>query len=79
MSNIGYVDPVEQLAGLKAEIRQVFADYYASEGCSCCQEADAHREAANKLGELLDCEKYDDDSGYQFYKYRTKGLKNAES
>ena len=28
-----------------ADIRQAFADYYKSEGCSCCQDIEAHDKA----------------------------------
>jgi len=38
---------------LLEEIRQAFADYYASEGCSCCQDIEPHEKASLRLGELL--------------------------
>lgn len=57
---------------LLEEMRRLFADYVYSEGCECCQDIKPHDVAANKLGKLLDVEKYDDDSGYNFSKYRTK-------
>jgi len=56
-------------------IREAVADYMRSEGCSCCQDVDAHRDHKERLGVLLKVEKYDDDSGYNFAKYRSH--KNA--
>ncbi len=55
-----------------SEIRRAFADYVASEGCSCCQDRPAHEEAAERLGKLLRVAKYSDGSGRDFYKYKTK-------
>lgn len=54
------------------KIRQAFADYVASEGCSCCQNIEAHTEAAAKLGKLLHVDPYEDGSGYDFRRYRTR-------
>lgn len=51
------------------EIRNAFADYVWSEGCSCCQDREAHEAAATRLGELLDVRKYPD-GGYDFGFYR---------
>ena len=51
------------------EIRQALADYMISEGCSCCQDCDAHDAAAEKLAKLLNVEPYEDGSGYNFYSY----------
>ena len=56
---------------LLSEIRKVFADYYASEGCSCCQNIEPHKEASLKLGKLLGAEMYEDGSGVDWYKYRS--------
>jgi len=53
------------------EVRTAFADYCYSEGCSCCESTDDHKEAMAKLGELLKIDKYDDGSGYDYSKYRT--------
>lgn len=55
-----------------SEIRNAFADYVASEGCSCCQNIDKHNEAAARLGKLLKVPKYDDGSGFDFYKFKSK-------
>lgn len=57
---------------LLEEIRQAFADYYDSEGCSCCEDTEAHEEASLKLGKLLGAEMCDDNSGVNWYKYRSK-------
>lgn len=53
------------------EIRRALADYIASEGCSCCQNRDAHNEAAARLAKLLRVPKYEDASGFNFYKFRS--------
>lgn len=52
-------------------MRQLFADYVASEGCSCCQDIPRHEEVATKIGEFLQVQKYSDDSGYDFRSYRS--------
>jgi hypothetical protein len=54
------------------ELRNALADYIASEGCSCCQNTEAHDAAADRLGKLLRVKRYEDDSGYDFYSYRTQ-------
>ena len=54
-----------------AEIRHAVADYMRSEGCSCCQDTDAHRKAEARLAKLLRVPKYKDGSGYDFGKYET--------
>lgn len=53
-----------------AAIRRAFADYYASEGCSCCQGRD-HKTHAAALAKLLRVPRYKDGSGFDFYKFRT--------
>lgn len=54
------------------EIRTAFADYVATEGCSCCRDIDGHKEAMDRLGKLLKMTKYKDRSGYNYGKYKTK-------
>lgn len=54
-----------------SEIRKAVADYMRSEGCTCCQDYDAHKEHAARLGKLLRVPKYKDGSGYDFSKYQT--------
>lgn len=53
-------------------IRRAFANYMQSEGCSCCQNYDAHKEHKDILGKLLRVSKYKDGSGYNFNKFATK-------
>ena len=48
------------------------ANYMRSEGCGCCQDHDAHKEAEAVLGKMLKVPKYKDGSGYNFPKFRTK-------
>lgn len=55
-----------------AQVRQAFADYVATEGCSCCRDIDGHRAASERLGKMLNVKKYSDGSGYDFYAYKTK-------
>ena len=54
------------------EIRRAVADYMYSEGCSCCRNIDSHEKHAERLGKLLEVSKYNDGSGRNFSKYRTK-------
>lgn len=53
------------------EIRQALADYMYSEGCSCCRDTEAHEEAAERLGKLLNVRRYEDGEGRDFFSYRT--------
>ena len=52
------------------KIRQAVADYMQSEGCSCCQDSDAHAIAKKQLAQLLNVPKYKDGSGYDFGKFK---------
>lgn len=54
------------------EIRRAIADYIWSEGCSCCQATDRHNDAAMRIAKLLHVPTYQDGSGYDFGKFRTK-------
>lgn len=56
------------------KVRTAFADYFSSEGCSCCRGHD-HKEHEEKLAELLHPESYEDGSGHDWYKYQTQGDK----
>lgn len=56
---------------LRADLRRAIADYMGSEGCSCCEDTDAHDEAKTAIAQLLNVPKYDDGSGYDFYRYRS--------
>ena len=60
------------LEEFKEEVRQAVADYMRSEGCSCCQDYDAHKEHKTRLGQLLDVPPYSDGSGYDFSQFRSK-------
>ena len=55
-----------------ADLRRAVANYMGSEGCSCCENVDAHREHAAELARLLNVPMYDDGSGYNFAKYRRR-------
>jgi hypothetical protein len=56
-------------AKFKKALREAVANYMRSEGCSCCQDVDAHREHKAVLAKLLGVRKYSDGSGYDFSKY----------
>jgi hypothetical protein len=60
-----------------AEIRKTFAEYNASEGCSCCRDSESHTKASIKLAELLDAESYADGSGINWNKYLIKEQENG--
>lgn len=53
------------------EVRRAVADYMRSEGCSCCEDGDEHRKDKKRLAELLNVPPYDDNSGYDFGKFRS--------
>lgn len=57
------------------EIRKAFALYYSSEGCNCCQDSKTHDIAEEKLAKLLDCDLYEDGSGYNWYLFLEKNNK----
>lgn len=52
-------------------LRRAVADYMRSEGCSCCQDVDAHEQHKAALAKLLSVPKYKDGSGYDFARFRT--------
>lgn len=54
------------------EIRTAFADYYVSEGCSCCQNIPKHEEAEKRLAYLLVIKPYEDLSGFDFGQYASE-------
>jgi hypothetical protein len=54
------------------QVRQAFADYVNSEGCSCCRDDEAHRAAAERLAGFLRVPKFKDGSGYDFGRYKSK-------
>jgi hypothetical protein len=53
-----------------AEIREAVADYMRSEGCSCCEDIEAHEQHKARLAKLLNVEPYSDGSGYDFQKWQ---------
>ena len=53
-------------------IRQAVADYMSSEGCACCQNVEAHKQHTAALAKLLRVPKYEDGSGYDFGRFKTK-------
>lgn len=56
-------------------IRNAVADYMYSEGCSCCQNREAHKINRERLARLLKVPKKDD--WYNFSPYRTKKSNDA--
>lgn len=52
-------------------VRRALADYIAAEGCSCCRDLEGHKRAEARLARLLLVPRYDDDSGFDFYRFRT--------
>jgi hypothetical protein len=62
----------QQLSDFIAEVRENIANYMLSEGCSCCQDREKHEENKKKLAKLLDVPPYDDNSGYNFFQFKTQ-------
>lgn len=63
-----------ELEKFKKEIRQLIADYMASEGCGCCCR-ESHKRNEERIGQFLKIPKYKDNSGYNFFKFRSKSEK----
>lgn len=57
------------LSKYRDEVRQAFADYVASEGCSCCRNTEAHEESFDTIAMLLNIPRYKDGSGWNVYKF----------
>ncbi len=55
-----------------SELREAVADYMRSEGCSCCQNRDAHKSHEVRLAKLLKVPKYRDGSGFNFPRFVSK-------
>lgn len=51
------------------KLRTAVANYMKSEGCSCCQDKDAHEQHESDLAYLLKVPKYKDGSGYDFKRF----------
>lgn len=62
----------QDIRELKKQLREAVANYMRSEGCSCCQNIDAHTEHKKVLAKLLNVKPYSDNSGYDFSKYQSK-------
>jgi len=62
----------EDLLKFRKAVISAVADYMRSEGCSCCQDYEAHKEHTETLGKLLKVPKYKDGSGRDFSKFTTK-------
>ena len=54
------------------EIRRAVADYMWTEGCGCCCDIRDHRKHEEQLAKLLHVPEYDDGSGYDFPRFRTR-------
>ena len=54
------------------QIREAFSNYRKAEGCSCCRDDDAHKEAEKRLAELLKPIPYEDGSGFDWWQYCTE-------
>ena len=54
-------------------MRRAVADYMRTEGCSCCRDIEGHDKAKKRLAKLLNVPQYDDGSGFDFYRFSTKG------
>lgn len=52
-------------------VRRAIADYMRSEGCTCCQDTEAHAEHKKALALLLGVPMHEDGSGYDFSKFRS--------
>lgn len=71
----------QEVVELIAEIREAFADYMASEGCSCCRDTEGHGLALARLEKLLVMDRYSDGSGVDYAKYvstNASGITNEE-
>lgn len=62
----------ERLELIEKELRRAVADYMQSEGCSCCQNVEAHKRHASILAHLLDVPMYEDGYGYNFEQFKTR-------
>lgn len=58
----------KELREFRVKLRKALGNYLKSEGCSCCEGND-HGKHRKELGKLLNVKKYDDGSGYDFYRY----------
>jgi hypothetical protein len=61
----------EKMVSVKT-VRRMIADYMRTEGCDYCQDIDGHKVAKERLTKLLNVSMYDDESGYDFRRFRSK-------
>ena len=61
-----------ELIKLRRELRKAFADYMASEGCSCCRNEEEHGASEMRIAKLLKMKLYSDDSGIDYARYQAK-------
>lgn len=60
------IELIESEAITLEQIKQAFTAYRKAEGCSCCRNIEAHKEAENRLAELLNPAPYSDGSGFDW-------------
>ena len=56
-------------------LRTAVADYMRSEGCSCCQDREAHKKHRARLGELLNVGS--EDGWHDFTPFRSESREGA--
>lgn len=54
------------------QLREAIANYMYSEGCSCCRDISDHEKHTEVLAKILKVPMYEDKSGYDFSKFRSK-------
>lgn len=59
-----------ELTRKASEVREQVAKLYCASGCSCCRDDEGWNAATAALGEALVIPKYEDGSGYDFYRVR---------
>jgi hypothetical protein len=63
----------------RKQVRQAVADYMQSEGCDCCRSVKDHQQHTARLAKLLRVQKYDDSSGFDFQRFRSKPFQRFRS
>lgn len=56
------------------ELEKAILQYLGSEGCSCCEDTDAHDEALADIAKVFGWPLYDDGSGVDWYSRRDELL-----
>ncbi len=59
-----FAEIIKELNEEHIQLKEAFADYSYSEGCSCCESAEDHEAALDRIAKLLGYERYSDDSGW---------------